>query len=56
MIIIPSELARSDLSPMDYHRAAWPAPVRVLRHLPSVRTQSKIGHFRVTTGHADAAA
>jgi O-methyltransferase involved in polyketide biosynthesis len=41
---------------MDYHRAAWPAPVRVLRRLPSVRAQSKIGHFRVTTGHADAAA
>ena len=40
---------------MDYHRAAWPAPVRVLRRLPSVRAQSKIGHFRVTTGHADAA-
>jgi O-methyltransferase involved in polyketide biosynthesis len=34
---------------MDYHCAAWPAPVRVLRRLPSVRTQSKIGHFHVTT-------
>jgi O-methyltransferase involved in polyketide biosynthesis len=34
---------------MDYHRAGWPAPVRALRHLPSVRAQSKIGHFHVTT-------
>jgi len=40
---------------MDYHRAAWPAPVRVLRHLPSVRAQSKIGHFNVTIGRAAAA-
>ena len=37
---------------MDYHRAAWPAPVRVLRHLPSVRSQSKIGHFRVAAERA----
>jgi hypothetical protein len=37
---------------MDYHPAAWPAPVRVLRHLPSVRAQSKIGHFNVTIGRA----
>jgi O-methyltransferase involved in polyketide biosynthesis len=41
---------------MDHHRAAWPAAIRVLRRLPSVRAQSKIGHFRVATGHADAAA
>jgi O-methyltransferase involved in polyketide biosynthesis len=34
---------------MDYHRAAWPAPIRVLRRLPGVRAQSKIGHFHVTT-------
>jgi len=32
---------------MDYHPAAWPAPIRVLRHIPSVRAQSKIGHFHV---------
>ena len=36
---------------MDYHRGAWPIPMRVLRHLPSVRAQSKIGHFHVTTEH-----
>jgi O-methyltransferase involved in polyketide biosynthesis len=41
---------------MDYHRAAWPAPVRVLRHLPSVRAQSKIGHFHVITERATTAA
>jgi O-methyltransferase involved in polyketide biosynthesis len=41
---------------MDYHRTAWPAPIRVLRHLPSVRSQSKIGRFHVTTERtADAA-
>jgi len=32
---------------MDYHPAAWPAPIRVLRHIPSVRAQSKVGHFHV---------
>jgi O-methyltransferase involved in polyketide biosynthesis len=31
---------------MDYHRATWPAPIRALRHLPSVRAQSKIGHIQ----------
>ena len=38
----------------DHHRATWPAAIRVLRHLPSVRAQSKIGHFHVTTGRAAA--
>ena len=37
---------------MDYHRSASPAPIRVLRRLPSVRAQSKTGHFRGTTGGA----
>ena len=37
---------------MDYHHAAWPAPIRVLRHLPSVRGQSKIGHFHVAAERA----
>ena len=32
---------------MDYHAEAWPFLVRTLRHLPSVRAQSKIGHFRI---------
>jgi hypothetical protein len=41
---------------MDYHHAAWPAPIRILRHLPSVRAQSKIGHFHVTTKPAAATA
>ena len=41
---------------MDYHRASWPAPVRALRHLASVRAQSKIGHFRVTAERSAPAA
>jgi O-methyltransferase involved in polyketide biosynthesis len=40
---------------MDYHPAAWPAPIRVLRHIPSVRAQSKIGHFHVATDPAGTA-
>jgi O-methyltransferase involved in polyketide biosynthesis len=32
---------------MDFHHSAWPAPIRILRHLPSMRAQSKIGHFRI---------
>jgi hypothetical protein len=33
---------------MGYLHAATHAAIRVLRHIPSVRGQSKIGHFRVT--------
>jgi len=32
---------------MDHHPAAWPAPLRLMRRVPSVRAQAKIGHFRV---------
>jgi len=32
---------------MDHHSTAWPMLIRALRHLPSVRAKSKIGHFRV---------
>ena len=34
---------------MDHHSTAWPMLIKVLRHLPSVRAQSKIGHFRVAS-------
>ena len=40
---------------MDYNPAAWQAPIRVLRHIPSVRAQSKIGHFHVATDRAGTA-
>jgi len=40
---------------MDYYPAAWPAPIRVLRHISSVRAQSKIGHFHVATDPAGTA-
>ena len=35
---------------MDYHTNAWPPLIRALRHLPTVRAQSKIGYFRIASG------
>lgn len=34
---------------MDHHRSAWPLPMRVLRHLPSVRSQATLTHLRIST-------
>jgi O-methyltransferase involved in polyketide biosynthesis len=34
---------------MDHHRRQWPLLIRALRYLPSVRCQSKIGHFHIAT-------
>jgi O-methyltransferase involved in polyketide biosynthesis len=37
---------------MDHHSTSWPMLIRALRHLPSVRAQSKIGHFRIASAQS----